>query len=82
VTRVFTCPEDVLAGEIEFAVTYLAACNPGWPSGLLMPEPLGRRAEFCALVAGMLTERAEAGLSGMTIEDTNRGDVPDGVNRA
>jgi hypothetical protein len=81
--RRFTCPEEALAGEIEFAVTYLLACNPDLPpSALLMPGPLGRRGEFCAQVAAMLAERAEKGLSGMTIEDPGHAEVTGRVNRA
>jgi hypothetical protein len=73
VARRFTCPEEALAGEIEFAVTYLLACNPDLPpSALLIARPLGRRAEFCQMIAELLAERAEKGLSGMTLEGDTR----------
>jgi hypothetical protein len=83
VARRFTCPEQALAGEIELAVTYLLACNPDIPpSALLMPGPLGRREEFVRMLASMLVERAENGLSGMTIEDPGCAEVTGRVNRA
>jgi hypothetical protein len=70
VARRLTCPEDALAGEIEFALTYLLACNSGTPpSTMVMAAPMGRRRELCELMAAMITERAEKGLSGMTAED-------------
>jgi hypothetical protein len=78
VAKVFSCPEDGLAREIELAVTYLAACNPGIPpSAFLLPESLGgRRAEFSRMIAGLLTERAEKGLSGMALaEAASHGDT-------
>jgi hypothetical protein len=78
VAKRFSCPEDALAAEIELVVTYLAACNPGIPpSAFLLPESLGgRRAEFSRMIAGLLAERAEKGLSGMGIEDAASAGVP------
>jgi hypothetical protein len=52
---------DVLAGEIEFAIAYFRACNPGRD---LTGED---RAEFARMITGMLFERAEQGLPGMMI---------------
>jgi hypothetical protein len=76
-TRVFTCPEEALAGEIEFGLAYAMACNPGRAG--FAP---GDRKLFAAAAAAVLAERAEHGLSGMSIEDTDRADVPDAANRA
>jgi hypothetical protein len=58
---VLQVPLDVLAAEIEFAVAYLRACNPG-------EDLTGRyRSELARLIADMLAERAGQGLSGMVI---------------
>lgn len=56
-------PAAALAGEIEFAIAYTVACNPGRD---LLHEP-DRRLLAEAIVA-MLTERAVSGLSGMRFE--------------
>jgi hypothetical protein len=83
VTRRFSCPEEVLAGEIDLAVAYLTACNPDIPpSALLIARPLGRRAEFCQMIAAMLAERAERGLSGMAISDPDDAEATRIENRA
>lgn len=54
-------PRDVLAGEIEFAIAYTVACNPG--RDLLGAD----RKLFAEAIADMLFERAGAGLSRMLI---------------
>lgn len=66
--RRFSCPAESLAAEIEFAIVYLAASNPGRKDELLLPPPRGCRDEFAGLIAVMLLERAENGLSGMSLE--------------
>ena len=54
-------PLDVLATEIEFAIAYIRACNPG--EDLTGPY----RSELSQSMAVMLAERAGQGLSGMAI---------------
>jgi hypothetical protein len=60
-------PSAALTGEIEFAIAYTVACNPGRD---LLHEP-DRRLLAEAIVA-MLYERAGAGLSGMRIENAGQ----------
>lgn len=74
--RRLSCPADKLAGEIEFALTYLLACNSDMPpSTMVMAAPMGRRRELCQMMSAMIAERAEKGLSGMTVEDPDLPDV-------
>jgi hypothetical protein len=77
VARRFSCPEEALTTEIEFAITYVNACNPGkrlFNFGTIAPEVT--REEVSAAIAGMLMERAESGLSGMTLaEDDANGEA-------
>lgn len=54
-------PAAVLADEIEFAIAYIRACNPD--RDLTGTD----RKLLAAQIVAMLTERAEAGLSGMRI---------------
>ena len=58
---VLQVPLDVLATEIEFAVAYIRACNPG--EDLTGPY----RSELSRAIGDMLAERAGRGLSGMMI---------------
>jgi hypothetical protein len=76
-TRVFACPEEALAGEIEFGLAYAMACNPGRAG--FAP---GDRKLFAAAAAAVLAERAEHGLSGMSIEDSAGAEVTSSLNRA
>jgi hypothetical protein len=63
--RAVAIPEDVLAAEIEFAITYAVACNRDRAGEMLLSPPDGCRGEFAGQIAAMLTERAAGGLSGM-----------------
>jgi hypothetical protein len=54
-------PREALAGEIEFAIAYTAACNPD--RDLLGAD----RKAFAEAIVNMLTERASSGLSGMRV---------------
>ena len=65
--RVFACPEEKLAGEIELAIAYAVACNPDRGRLLLLSPPDGRRAELACQVAQMLLEQAGHGLSGLAV---------------
>ena len=60
-------PSAALADEIDFAIAYTIACNPG--RNFAVPPDRKLLAE--AIVA-MLYERAEAGLSGMRIENAGQ----------
>lgn len=62
--RRFSCPEDMLAGEINLALVFTMACNPG-----RAVFAAGDLALFSVAIAKMLAERAESGLSGMSLED-------------
>lgn len=55
----FTCPEDQLAAEVEFAVAYAQACDP---------QHSRDRRWYAEQIALMLMERAGKGLSGMRVE--------------
>jgi len=81
VAEQFSCPVGALAAEIEFAIAYTVACNPGVIS--VSAEPGGHREQFADAIAAMLTERAGHGLSGMTLtgDDTPAG-ARTKVNRA
>lgn len=79
-TRQLTCPEDKLAGEIEFAIAYTVACNPGVIS--LSAEPGGHRKQFAEAIAGMITERAGHGLSGMTLGNPAQDSAPEQAQKA
>ena len=81
-TRTFTCPEGRLAAEIEFAIAYTAACNPDRRHELLLSPPGGCRDMLADQVAAMLAERAEKGLSGMTMEDGAEVEAPEPADRA
>ena len=61
-------PAGVLAGELEFAIQYLVACNPDEARYFLMPEPEGRRRAFAEAIVRQLADRAENGSTGMRIE--------------
>jgi hypothetical protein len=65
--RRFSCPEHLLADEIELAIAYTVACNPDRRRKLLLPPPQGLRKDFAREIALMLTGRAELGLSGMAL---------------
>ena len=69
----FSCPERLLAEEIEFAIMYTVACNRGRRDELLLSPPDGCRAEFAKMVVATLLERAEKGLSGMSLADDTPG---------
>jgi hypothetical protein len=67
-----TIPAGALTGEIEFAIAYTVACNPGRD----MLHPPDRRL-LAEAITNMLIERAEAGLSGMrSLPEENTGDQP------
>jgi hypothetical protein len=70
-SRHLSVPLDALADEIECAIAFLVACNRDRAWGLLLPAPEGTRREFAAEIARMLVERAERGLSGMTVCEDN-----------
>ena len=74
-TRRFTCPEEALAAEIEWALTYTMACNPG--RGIFAS---GDRPLFAQAIARMLAERAEKGLSGMAVTEDMPGEAREKVN--
>jgi hypothetical protein len=62
-------PAGALTGEIEFAIAYTVACNPGRD---LLHEP--DRRLLAEAIADMLIERAGNGLSGMrVVPDENAG---------
>lgn len=61
-------PESALAGEIEFALTYMLACNP--PVYEVLTQ---RRKELCEAMAAMLAERAGKELAGMSLEQVPAG---------
>jgi len=79
---VICVPESELAAEIELAIAYTVACNPGRAGELLMTPPGGCRAGFAAQIAAMLAERAARGLSGMTRYETRTGGSRPGETRA
>ena len=60
-------PSGALADEIDFAISYTIACNPG--RNFAVPPDRKLLAE--AIVA-MLYERAAIGLSGMRIENAGQ----------
>jgi hypothetical protein len=67
-------PEDQLAAEIEFAITYIVACNRDRVHELLLTPPDGCRRDFAAAIAGMIAERAAHGLSGMALHERGAGE--------
>lgn len=78
----FTCPEEKLAGEIEFAIAYVVACDRYRAREFLLTPPGGSRTYFAGQIAAMLTERAGGGLSGMALEDPGNTEVPAQATRA
>jgi hypothetical protein len=60
--RRIVIPAAALAGEIEFAIAYTVACNPGRD---LLHEP--DRALLAEAIVDQLAERAARGLSGMRV---------------
>jgi hypothetical protein len=59
---VITIPAQALAREIEFAIAYTRACNPA--RDLLAAD----RELFSRAIAEMIIERANSGLSGMSLD--------------
>ena len=68
-------PAKYLAAEIEFAIAYTVACNPG-------RDLLGEdRKAFAEAIVGMITERAGEGVSGMRIVPGEENSRPAGTQR-
>ena len=69
-------PAGSLAAEIEFAIAYTVACNPG-------RDLLGEdRKAFAEAIVDMITERAGEGVSGMRIVPGNQISRPAGTKES
>ena len=64
----FSCPQDMLAREIEIALALTAPLTLRGTSSLCG----GDRAAHAVAIAAMLTERAGKGLSGMSLTEEVR----------